>query len=167
MHGCNQDGHEGWRSLSNHLVVRNTREDDPEAELMVSALVPTFALTMAPPALTELELRIRDSMEVLQAPKDVLKKLGGLIGKKVVYGSDLANVDQTAILTPGAAEGFVQGGAARRRIACPMDEVPARPKTQLPRTLTRSVGRSSAQTAVMHRFIHGGAAVHQSTELIN
>lgn len=108
--GYRQEVHEGWSSLNDHLMVRDSREDDPEAELMVSAVVPTFALMMAPPALTELQLRPRDSVEFYSAPKDIMRRFGGQL-RKTFYKADLGNKDRTAILTPGAA--------CDARLACP------------------------------------------------
>ena len=163
-----QDGHHGWRSLNSHLMVRDTREDDPEAELMASALVPTFALMMAPPALTKLELRPRDSTEIFQAPKDIVKKLGGMLTKSF-FAADLADVNKTATLTPGRTDDdVVRVGAACPRLTCPEEAVARRPKMREPRSPNpEPVGNSSARAAMMHRFMLGGAAVDQSIELIS
>ena len=161
-----QDGHDGWRSLSNHLMVRDTREDDPEAELMASAMVPTFALLMAPPALTELQLRPRDSFEIFQAPKDIVKKMGG-VWRKRFFAADLADADKTAILTPGKTGDFHAGGVARRRLACPEEAVTVRPRNASSRPhAARQGGTSSSRAGVMHRFMHGRAAVDQAINLI-
>ena len=162
-----QDGHHGWRSLSSHLMVRDAREGDPEAELMASALVPTFALMMAPPALTKLELRPRDSLETFEAPNDIIKKLGGQL-RKVFHGADLANTGQTAILTPGETDGFVRGGVARPRLSCPGEAAASRPKVRESRSPnSKSVGNGPDRAVMTHRFMHGGAAVDQSIELIS
>lgn len=156
-----EDYHSGWRSLTNHLAVRDARGDDPDAELMVSALVPTFALLMAPPESTELQLRPRDSAEMFAAPKDIMKKLGGQLSK-VFYKADLANIDRTAVLTPGATASFVQGEASCPSFSCPEEVVTGRPDNQSPRP-----GRSSSLSAIQRRFMYGDAAVDQSIELID
>lgn len=162
--GRAQDGHAGWRCLTRHLAVRDTREDDPEAELMVSALVPTFALLMAPPDLTELQLRPRDSGETMTAPKDLLKKLGGQFSK-VFYKADLSNIESTAILIPGATGSIYQGGASRPRFACPEKVVTARSVNETPRP--RAGRDPSGQSVIHYRFVVGGADVDQSIELID
>ncbi|CAN0560689.1 unnamed protein product, partial [Ectocarpus sp. 12 AP-2014] len=61
--------------------VRDTRSDDPAAELMISALVPSFAFSLAPLSETEVRLRPRDSVEMMRAPKDVMNKMGGMLWK--------------------------------------------------------------------------------------
>ena len=167
-HG-NKDGRDGWRCLNAHLMVRDTSERDPEAELMVSALVPAFALTMAPPGLTDLELRPRWSAQISAAPKDVLKKLAGRFNTKVFFGADLANIDRTAVLMPGTTGDLEEGGAVRPRLACPEAAVSRRrPEKHVSRSsTTQPVGGSSRQSAVMHRYMHGSAAIDQSIELIS
>eukprot|EP00752_Nemacystus_decipiens_P011513 g10223.t1 len=167
-----QDEIDGWRALSDNLTVRDASEDDPEAELMTSALVPTSALMLAPPALTDLELRLRCGAGLFAAPKDILKKLAReCFGVKsyVFYGADLANTDRTAVLAPGD---FAQGRvfAHPRLVACAQEAVVRLPKPHASRPATSSkkpVGKTSqGRPAVMHRFLHGGAAVDQSVELI-
>ena len=94
--------HEGdnWQSLSEHLSVRDTTEDDQDAELMVSAVVPTFALMMAPFSETEVQLRPRERLEIMNMSKNTSRKLGSELWP-VFYGSTLDNRDRTAILIPG------------------------------------------------------------------
>lgn len=93
---------DGWLSLSSHLLVRDTREDDPHAELMVSAVVPTFALMMAPLARMELQLCPPCNTEVLKASKKVQRAVGGVVCP-VFYSANLADTYKTAILTPGGS----------------------------------------------------------------
>lgn len=148
----NKNDHGGWQSLNDTLMVRDSTADDPEAELMTSALVPASVLMRAPPALTKLELRPRDSAETRNASEDVLNKLGGRFNTKVFHSADLDDVDQTAILAPGEACGageYVKDGVARLRLACPEAAETQRP--------------NSNGAAIMH----DGIAVDQSVELIN
>eukprot|EP00752_Nemacystus_decipiens_P011512 g10222.t1 len=166
-----QDGHDGWRSLSDNLMVRDTREGDPEAELMASALVPAFGLTLAPPASTELQLRLRDSLETARAPADTLKMLGGQFMKRV-YSAHLADVDRTAVITPGRPDDSTCSGTpvACPRLACP--EAPASGLIMVRESRPSSgsqpaAQRGSGRAPVTHRFMHGVVAVDQSVELIS
>lgn len=148
---------EGWRLLNEHVMVRDSRADDPDAELMVSAVVPTFALLMAPPAFTALQLRPRDSAEMFAAPKDILRKMGGQVWK-AFYKADLGNKNETAVLAPG--------GICEARIAHPEKAVTDYPYKH-PTQSSPKMGRSSGQAVTMYRFVYGGAAVDQCIELIN
>lgn len=152
-----QEVHGGWCVLNEHLMVQDARADDPQAELMVSTVVPTFALLMAPPAFTELQLRPRESAEMFAAPKDILKKMGGQLWK-VFYKADLGNKNKTAVLAPG--------GTCDARIAHREKAVTDHPH-QSSAQASPQTARSSGQAATMYRFMHGGAAVDQSVELIN
>ncbi|CBN79557.1 conserved unknown protein [Ectocarpus siliculosus] len=157
-----QEDLDGWRSLNSHLMVRDTREQAPEAELMVSAMVPSFALMMAPPAFTELQLRPRDGIEMYRAPKDVLRRLGGYFNKHF-FKATLGNADKTAVLIPGATGGILHGGVSTRRFSCP-DRV-ACPDRDLLRPSPRT-GRCLSKAVDTHRFMHGDAAIDQTVELV-
>ncbi|CAB1098062.1 unnamed protein product [Ectocarpus sp. CCAP 1310/34] len=157
-----QEDLDGWSSLNSHLMVRDTREQDPEAELMVSAMVPSFALMMAPPAFTELQLRPRDGIEVFQAPKSVIRRLGGYF-KKHFFKATLDNADKTAVLIPGATGDILHGGVSRPRFSCPdrvacPDQNSSRPSPPMGRGLRKAVDT--------HRFMHGDAAIDQAVELV-
>ena len=91
---------DGWQSLSEHLSVRDTTEDDQDAELMVSAVAPLSALMMAPASETKLQLRPRESLEIMNVSKNSSRKLGSK-PLPVFYESTLDNRDRTAILIPG------------------------------------------------------------------
>ncbi|CAM9233644.1 unnamed protein product [Ectocarpus fasciculatus] len=157
-----QEDLDGWRSLNSHLMVRDTREQDPEAELMVSAMVPSFALMMAPPAFTELQLRPRDGIEMYQAPKNIMRRLGGYFNKHF-FKATLDNADKTAVLIPGATGDILQGGVSRPRfsfpdrVACP-DQDSSRPSPRM--------GRGLSEAVDTHRFMHGDAGIDQAVELV-
>ncbi|CAN0381878.1 unnamed protein product [Ectocarpus sp. 12 AP-2014] len=157
-----QEDLDGWRSLNSHLMVRDTREQDPEAELMVSAMMPSFALMMAPPAFTELQLRPRDGIEMYQAPKSVMRRLGGYFNKHF-FKATLDNADKTAVLIPGATGDILHGGVSRPRFLCPdrvacPDQYSLRPSPP--------VGRGLSKAVDTHRFMHGDAAIDQAVELV-
>lgn len=158
------DGHD-WRSLSKNLAVRDTREDDLDAELMASAIVPTYALMMAPPDLTRLQLRPRDSVETLQAPKDIIARLGGKIWK-MFYGSNLANKDRTAILTPGEPAWPCKGSLSSPPLACPKKLVSSwcEGVTYLSST---TGGSGIPESPSLQRSIHGKSVIDQSLELVS
>ena len=93
------DDDDEWQALSKNLSVRDTRGDDPDAELMVSAVVPTFTLMLAPVSQTELQLRPRISLQTISAPKSTTPNLGRK-ERPVFYRATLENGDRTAILKP-------------------------------------------------------------------
>ncbi|CAM9617444.1 unnamed protein product [Hapterophycus canaliculatus] len=157
---------EEWRSLNEHLMVRDTWEDDPEAELMVSALVPTFALMLAAPPLTLLQLRPRESIEVANAPKSVLKRLGT---PRVIFSARITNTDRVAILTPRNATTSVQGGAGSTAppLVCPAAGVTGIPGQDLANSPAEQRRVSSSESAGLRRFIRGDSVVDQSIELSN
>ena len=161
-----RDDCRGWWSLTSNLKVHDAREDDPGAEFMVSALVPAYALMMAPPELTALQLRSWDSTEMFAAPEDVMDTLGGQTSK-VLYKADLSNVDKTAVLIPGATENFCQGEVSCPFLPCP--EVAATYCSNNPSSQSspRQVGPNSDQAATKYRFTYGGAAVDQSIGIID
>lgn len=87
-----------WNSLSKQLEVRDTRDDDPDAELMVSAIVPACLLRrmlqMATSSMTHVQLRQGTSQPAqgsIEGPNQP---------SQVFYDADLANKDRTAIITP-------------------------------------------------------------------
>lgn len=155
-----QDNHADLFSLSSHLAVRDTRESDPEAELMVSAVVPTYALMTAPPGSTELQLRPRDSAKSFDAP-----------GQRpiVFFKADLADIDKTAILTTGATRSFCSNGMSFPSLPCPEMAAAYRPDDKFPpsQSSPRQMGPASDQTAVKYRFMYDAAAIEQSVELID
>ncbi|CAM9230359.1 unnamed protein product [Scytosiphon promiscuus] len=164
-----EKGDDGWRSLNDHLMVRDTWEDDPEAELMVSALVPTVALVLAVPALTQLQLRPRESIEVIQAPKSVQMRLGR---DRVIYGAGITDVDRVAILVPVTATatgrgGRDVGGDATPVLACPAVGVTGIQDRSLADSSAEQGRLSSSRSAVLHRFTRGNSTVDQSIELVN
>ena len=162
--GNAEDGGNGWRSLSEHLMVRDTREDDPDAELMVSANVPTYALTMARPSLTELQLRPQESAEIILAPKDVIRRLGGRMWK-VFYGADLANKDRTAVLTPDGPSRPSKGASSTPPLACPKESLSSRCENTPFSTVMR--GSGAPETPTLERSINGEAVIDQSLELMS
>lgn len=165
-------GEGGWRSMGTHLSVRDAREDDPQAELMVSALVPAAALAVTDPRWTEVQLRARESAELFNAPKDVLKKLGGKL-TKVFYKAPLSDTDRVAVLTPGG-EGAGAGGAPSLdpgrlppRLASPskaVSDMPERGPSATPPQPNRSSG---LEQAILHRSVQGDSAIDRSVELLN
>ncbi|CAM9288454.1 unnamed protein product [Ectocarpus fasciculatus] len=153
----------GWRSLSDHLCVRDTRADDPAAELMISALVPSFAFSLAPLSETEVRLRPRDSVEMMRAPKDVMDKMGGMLWK-CFFKANLTDKDRTAILTPGGDDPFGESGGASTidvPLACPKTAVTDRlQEAPSPTPSTKS------EPALLHRIVDGKSTVDHSVELI-
>lgn len=152
--GISEENARGWQSLNSHLSVRDTREDDPEAELMVSALVPTFALTVTPPSLTELQLRPQKSIEISEAPAHIKKKLGALW--EVFYKADLGDADRVAVLTPSG-----QDGGSIAELRCPIQVVTDRHQSQstcLPVLVTQTV---------LHHSTRSDSVVDHSIELIS
>lgn len=154
-----------WRSLTQHLKVRDAREGDLEAELMVSAIVPIYALTMAPPCLTELQLRLQESEEVFQAPAHVKRRLGWQM-MKVIYGADLNNEDNTAILTPGEPSVPWEGRYSSPSLACPKHAVSSRCEQD---TVNSPVVRRSGspESTYLQPFAYGKSQVKQSFEVIS
>ena len=113
-----EDG-DGWQSLSEHLSVRDTTEQDEDAELMVSTVVPTFALMLAPASETEVTLRPRDSVETMAMSESMSRKLGSRL-RPVFYGSTLDNRDRTAILVPGKSrDQYDRVSCSSKPLACP------------------------------------------------
>lgn len=167
--GIEEDGGDGWRSLNSHLMVRDTWEDDPQAELMVSAVVPTLAVMLAVPALTQLQLRPRESMEVIKAPERVQARLGR---DRVIYGAGITNADRVAILVPGNAAAAWRGGdrgddASTTPFACPAVGVTGIPDHSLADRSAEQGRLSSGGSAVLHRFVRGDSVIDQSLELVN
>lgn len=164
--GCgrrNTDAADTWWSLGDHLAVQDSNETDPDAELMVSAVVPDFALDMAPAAQTELQLRPRDSMEMFSAPKDVLKRLGGQL-RKVFYRADLANTERTAILVPGDIGRPRRSHGSTASLACPEMIVLDRRHVGTRSTAWNSESASD-RSPTLHRTVHGKFMFDQSIEL--
>ncbi|CAM9358762.1 unnamed protein product [Scytosiphon promiscuus] len=162
LNGNKKQSADGWRSLNGHLAVRDTREDDPEAELMVSAVVPTLGLLASPPALVEAKLSPRDGHEIFRAPKETKDRLGmGLWKRAVFFKADLADVDRTAILTPGQA---CQPGNNQFPRHLPIPAKALRGEFD-----TDSSGYDDEQGSGgeegRHGSSHGHPAVHQSVEL--
>lgn len=125
-------------------------------------MVPSFALMMAPPAFTELQLRPRDGIEMHQAPKNIMRRLGGHFNKHF-FKATLDNADKTAVLIPGATGNILQGGVSRPRFSCPdrvacPDQDSSRPS---PRT-----GRGLCEAVDTHRFVYGDAGIDQAVELV-
>lgn len=154
----------GWRALNKHLVVRDAREDDPEAELMVSAVVPTFGLRVLPPSMVDLQLCPRDSTEIFFAPKKVKKRLGiGMWKCPVVFKADLADVDRTAVLTPGL-EGCLEESEFVGLLA-----LPAKGLSGAFNTASHFDGANDNRGARgqnrLRRFRYDDAAIDQSIEL--
>lgn len=157
------DDGSGWRSLSKHLSVRDTREDDPDAELMVSTIIPTFALTLAPLSLTQLQLRPCESVRTEQASEDVLRRLGGVF-QMVFYGADLANKDRAAILTPDGPSGPSKGCPSTSSLSCPKTAVSSRREEDTP--LSAGTGWSGApEPPFFQRSMNGVSVIDQSLEL--
>ncbi|CAM9211239.1 unnamed protein product, partial [Laminaria digitata] len=161
-----EDGTNDWRSLNRHLMVRDTREDDTDAELMVSAIIPTYALTLAPLHLTQLQLRPRDSAEMFHAPKDVMRRLGGMM-MKCFYGADLANKDRTAILTPDENPWFSKGGATTPPLPCPKAAVSSRCAKDTPFPAAVSGGSGAPESPFLQRSKNGGSVIDQSLEVMS
>lgn len=105
---------EGWISLNDHLWVRDTREDDPEAELMVSAVVPRTDLVSLPPTAIDVEPRPRECEEVFSAPPEVMRRMDPNLLRFRLYRASLADKDRVAVLgcrssTVAASRGNVIG----------------------------------------------------------
>ncbi|CAN0267812.1 unnamed protein product, partial [Ectocarpus sp. 12 AP-2014] len=163
--GGSRDGgnDNGWRSLSDHLCVRDTRSDDPAAELMISALVPSFAFSLAPLSETEVRLRPRDSVEMMRAPKDVMNKMGGMLWK-CFFKANLTDKDRTAILTPGGDDPFGESGGGSSvdvPLACPKTAV-----TDRLHEAPSSTPSTKSEPALLHRIVDGKSTVDRSVELI-
>lgn len=125
-------------------------------------MVPSFALMMAPPAFTELQLRPRDGIEMYQAPKNVMRRLGGYFNKHF-FKATLDNTDKTAVLIPGATGDILHGGVSTPRFSCP-DRV-ACPDRDASRP-SPPTGRGLSKAVDTHRFMHGDAAIDQAVELV-
>ncbi len=165
--GGGGDGEEGWRSLNGHLSIRYTREDDPEAELMVSTLVLTMGLLAAVPSLTEVRLRPCESAEMHNAPKSVKKRLGEG-ANMAFYKAGLADADRVAILNPGGQAGLSGDGAGTPPpLACPRIAVAGMPDRVLSASSPQSGRSNSPGPAVLHRSVHGDSIVDRSIELLN
>ncbi|CAN0497411.1 unnamed protein product, partial [Ectocarpus sp. 8 AP-2014] len=163
--GGSRDGgnDNGWRSLSDHLCVRDTRSDDPAAELMISALVPSFAFSLAPLSETEVRLRPRDSVEMMRAPTDVMNKMGGMLWK-CFFKANLTDKDRTAILTPGGDDPFGESGGGSSidvPLACPKTAV-----TDRLQEAPSSTASTKSEPALLHRIVDGKSTVDHSVELI-
>lgn len=113
-----QEDGANWRSLSRQLEVCDTRGDDPDAELMVSVVVPTFILEIVPMSQTKLQLRRLESIGLTQWHVRHMEKLG-MLPSPLLYGTDLANTYRTAILTPGTSLREGQGGSSSPPLECP------------------------------------------------
>lgn len=157
----------GWRSLNSHLSVRDTREDDPEAELMVSVMVPTLTFVMTN-SKTEVQLRPRESVEMLNAPKNLIKRLGGALSK-VFYKAPLSDTDRTAILNPEeeAKAAPSHGIRVPPPLACPKKGVSGTPHQDPSATPSHEKWSSGPGSAILHRLVHGDSVVDRSVELLN
>lgn len=154
-----------WRSLNDHISVCDTREDDPEAELMVSTIVPAVAFMLAVPSVTELQLRPRESFEIFKAPMSVQKRLGGML--KTFYRAGLTNADQVAILTPGKFSEFAQGVGVPPPLHCPKKGVTGIPDQGISASSASRAPSSSPESVVFHRSVESGSIIERSVELIN
>lgn len=157
---------DGWRSLNDHLIVRDAWEDDPQAELMVSAVIPTLAVMLAVPPLTQLQLRPRESMEVIQAPQSVKDRLGP---DRVIYRAGITNADRVAIVVPGDATASGEGGggdASVPPLACPAVGVTGIRDQESGGSSAKHGRLSSSGSALLHRFVHGDFVVDRSLELV-
>lgn len=167
--GLAEEGRGGhrWRSLNGHLSVRDTREDDPEAELMVSALLPTVAFMVAVPSVTELQLRPRESIEIIKAPKNLQKRLGGM--HKTFYRAGVTNVDRVAILTPSEALEVKLGAGGPPPLACPKKGVAGIPpdKEISASSSARRAPNGPRESVVFRRSVVGDSTIERSVELIN
>eukprot|EP00752_Nemacystus_decipiens_P005603 g5071.t1 len=169
--GDNNLSEVGWRSLSCHLSVRDAREDDSQAELMVSAVVPTATFSMTNPQ-TEVQLRPRESAEVMNASKDVIRRLGGSL-TKVFYKAKLSDADRVAVLPSGGNEAGSGrapshgAGPLPPPLACPSKGVTDTPDRGSPATPPQQTRKSGTGQAVLHRSTHGDSAIDRSVELLN
>lgn len=155
----------GWRSLNSHLSVRDAREDDPQAELMVSALVPTFTFLMTD-SQTELQLRPRESLELFSASKDVTKRLGGEV--KVFYRANFSNADRTAVLTPGGKAGASSHGVGLPPpLAIPRKSIKGTPDQGSSASSPQLERSSGPEPAALRRSAHGDSIIDRSVELLN
>lgn len=159
-----EGGGSRWRSLNNHLSVRDTRDDDPEAELMVSVLLPTVALMVAVSSVTELQLRPRESLEIIKAPKNLQKRLGGL--HKTFYRAGVNNADRVAIMTPGSSWGQEFVGAPPP-LACPKKGLAGISDEEISASSKQRAPSSSVKPVVLHRSVNGHSIIEWSVELIN
>lgn len=155
-----------WNSLNKHVEVRDTQEDDPDAELMVSAIVPAsqlrVILQLATSSMTHLQLRRQggDAFDLLQGA------LGGphQPSREVIYDADLGNVDRTAILTPDRV--CWARSSSPPPLVFPEQAVSSRHQEG---TAGSSVtgGPSTSKRPFFQRFIHGRSHINQSLELIS
>ncbi|CAM9285124.1 unnamed protein product [Scytosiphon promiscuus] len=96
-----QEDKEGapWFVLKDSFLrVRETRSDDPEAELMVSFLLGCGTIISAKAAQIELELRLQDSATRNTAPAGVAKSLETAEG--VIFRTKLSERCETAVVFP-------------------------------------------------------------------
>lgn len=159
------DSRSDWRSLSKNLMVRGAREDDPDAELMVSAIVPNYALTLAPLHLTELKLRPQESAQMCQAPKDIVRRLGGWM-EKVFYGANLANTDRTAIMLPDEPSRPMKSKSSTPLLACPAKALSSRCEDDT-RFSAVSRGSGAPESPFRQRFKNGTSVFDQSLEVMS
>lgn len=159
------DGKNDWRSISGHLEVRDTQGDDPYAELMVSAVVPTFVTEVAPKSETKVQLRSLKSVGLDQVHLDWLRKFGEN-KSMVLYSTTLANTDGTAVLTPDRKSRTWKGGSLSSPLACPKQALSSRRDVYSPRSSEAKVPGAS-ESPLLRRFIHGKSHIDQSLELMS
>lgn len=172
--GGSSNSEGNWRYLNDHLCVRDARADDANVELMVSAVVPGVSLTFAPFSKTFLQLRPCNSVEMVHAPKQVQRRMGGAVSS-VFYSASLDDMDRTAIIVPhggsarssAVADSAISNTASSSpsvRLACPDKAVMDRRQVYGP---SSKEAQPSAVFPKHHRVVYGQCAVDQSMELVS
>lgn len=150
-----------WRSLNGHLLVRDTTDDDPCAELMVSAMVPANAI-MAPLPEVEAQFRPQYCPALRRAPPSVKSRMGGVL-YPILYSADLANADKTALLAPGGVYRSETKVNYPLPMICPTKAVSAQ-RRQEKRPMSKQ-GRGTTESAARLQSVHEDALVKHSIEL--
>lgn len=163
----NEDG-DGWQSLNDHLHVRDAHRDDPEAELMVSAVIPGYAVTALPPEMVKLELRPRENHETVNAPKATKRRMKSGGGLDKYCRVCLSDRDRIAVIPTGdSASSSKSRAGATRPLVCPPKvardrRIKAAPSPISPETM---LGRPTP--AILHRMTHGEFLFDQSVQLVS
>lgn len=159
-----EDGNTHWRSLSRHLEVRDTRSGDPDAELMVSVVVPRFMLETTPVSQIKVQLRRLDSIGLSQRQVHRHEKVGK-VSTMVMYETNLANTDGTAIQTPGRPSGAWKASFS----SPPLDglNMALSSRCEKDSSFNSAMGvLRTSDSPLLQRFLHGESCIDQSLELM-
>lgn len=162
-----EDG-DDWQSLNDHLHVRDTNRDDPEAELMVSAVIPGYAVTAMPPEMVKLELRPRENHETVNAPKATKRRMKNGGGLDKYYRACLSDRDRIAVMsTGGSASSSRRRAGATRPLVCPPKVARDRRIEAGSSPISPGEVLGTPKPAVLHRIAHGEFLVDQSVQLVS